>query len=242
MANTFKYALSLMILAVAVMQFIQALARYLLHLPLPGLEELLVYPTLWLYMLGSANASRENTQITANVLDIFMKTDRARTTLRLIGQILSLVVACWLFLWVVDFDVYTRRVWKETSYYFYPLYFAEAAVPLGMGLMVAFTATNLYATASSLLQTGRGRAILRLIALTVCLTLACWLFYQTLGYRTFGRSFLRFVQVGMLGGLGLATAVTAFKLISAAKTFPPENGLVHTAASSNENSPEDRHG
>ena len=48
-----------------------------------GLEESLLYPTLWLYMLGAVNASRENTHIRANVLEIFLSTERQHQVLAL---------------------------------------------------------------------------------------------------------------------------------------------------------------
>ncbi len=152
MDTTFRYVLSVLMLTVAVMQFIQVIARYILNLPLPGLEELLVYPTLWLYLMGSANASRQNTQITANVLDIFLKTKRSKVILLLIGQALSLIIVCWLFYWALDYERYARRIWKETSYLFYPLYLAEVAMPVGIGLMTLFTATNLYKTVKTLVN------------------------------------------------------------------------------------------
>jgi hypothetical protein len=45
-----------------------------LQVPVMGLEETMLYPTLWLYILGAVNASRENTHIRANVLEIFLTT------------------------------------------------------------------------------------------------------------------------------------------------------------------------
>ena len=148
---TFKYVLAALISSVAILQFVQIIARYLLALPLPGLEEILVYPTLWLYMVGSANASRQNTQISANVLDIFLKTERSQKIIRCVAQVLSLIIVCWLFYWAMDFEQYSRKVWKATSYLYYPLYLAEVALPAGLGLMVLFTACNLVTEVRSLL-------------------------------------------------------------------------------------------
>ena len=147
---TFRYALAALITSVALLQFVQIIARYLLALPLPGLEEILIYPTLWLYMAGSANASRQNTQISANVLDIFLKTERSRRILHCIAHALSLIIVCWLFYWAMDFEQYSRKVWKESSYLYYPLYLAEVSLPVGIGLMALFTLNNLLAGLRSL--------------------------------------------------------------------------------------------
>ena len=68
--------LTFLICVVALGQFVQVITRYVLEIPVMGLEESLLYPTMWLYMLGAVNASRENTHIRANVLEIFLSTKR----------------------------------------------------------------------------------------------------------------------------------------------------------------------
>ncbi|MBS3779642.1 MAG: TRAP transporter small permease subunit, partial [Desulfovermiculus sp.] len=74
MERLFRYVLTLLITSVAVLSLYQVIMRYIFEVPVMGLEEILVYPTVWLYFLGSVNASREDTQIKANVLDVFLKT------------------------------------------------------------------------------------------------------------------------------------------------------------------------
>lgn len=139
MERFFRWSLTFLISSVAIMQFIQVIARYILELSLPELEEILLYPTLWLYMLGSVNASRENSQINANVLDIFLKTERAKKLLRCVAQGLSLVVVSWLLYWGADYERYARRVWKEGGSLYLPSYYAEVALPLGLALMALYT-------------------------------------------------------------------------------------------------------
>lgn len=68
MEQKFRYLLTCLIASVALMQFIQVVTRYVFEVPIMGLEESMVIPTVWLYMLGAVNASREDTQIRANVL------------------------------------------------------------------------------------------------------------------------------------------------------------------------------
>ena len=38
--------------SIATLVFIQVILRYVLHHPLMGIEELLLFPTIWLYFLG----------------------------------------------------------------------------------------------------------------------------------------------------------------------------------------------
>ncbi len=135
MDRFFKYALTALICTVALMQFVQVIMRYVFELPIMGLEEVLVYPTLWLYFLGSVNASREDTQIKANVLDVFLKSDRSRQIVRVVADALSLVVSAWLTWWAWDYFLYALKVWKESPTLYIPTFYAESAVFIGMLLM-----------------------------------------------------------------------------------------------------------
>ena len=144
MERFFKYILPLLISAVAAMQFYQVLMRYVFEVPVMGLDEMVVYPTLWLYLLGGVNAAREDTQIKANVLDIFLKTDRSRLTVRVVADIMSVIVSCWLTYWAWDYFLYAKRVWKESPTLYIPTFWAECSLFIGMALMTAYTAWYMF--------------------------------------------------------------------------------------------------
>lgn len=138
MERFFKYALTILISTVAAIAFYQVVMRYIFEIPVMGLEEILVYPTLWLYFLGSVNASREDTQIKANVLDVFLKTDRAKLVVRVIADLMAVVVSSWLTYWAYDYFRYALRVWKESPTLYIPTFYAESSVFVGMVLMTIF--------------------------------------------------------------------------------------------------------
>jgi len=139
-----KYLLTTLICIVALGQFVQVVTRYILQVPVMGLEETMLYPTLWLYILGAVNASRENTHIRANVLEIFLKTDRQHTILAIIGEVISLVVGLWLLSWAWDFTRYAWRVWKESPTLYIPTFYSDVALVIGLALMMLYTAINMY--------------------------------------------------------------------------------------------------
>lgn len=138
-----KYLLTGLICVVALGQFVQVITRYVLQIPVMGLEETMAYPALWLYILGSVNASRENTHIRANVLEIFLKTERGHIVLAIISEAISLVVGLWLLTWAWDFTRYAWRVWKESPTLYIPTFYADVALMLGLGLMMIYTAYHL---------------------------------------------------------------------------------------------------
>ncbi|NOR24354.1 MAG: TRAP transporter small permease subunit [Desulforhopalus sp.] len=139
MERFFKYALPLLISLVAAMEFYQVVMRYIFEIPVMGLDEMLVYPTLWLYILGSVNASREDTQIKANVLDVFLKTEKSILLVRVIADCMAVTVSCWLTYWAYDYFRYALRVWKESPTLYVPTFYAECALFIGLVLMTAYS-------------------------------------------------------------------------------------------------------
>ena len=143
MARLFTFVLSGLLLAVASFQFVQVITRYVLEVPVMGLEEMLIYPTLWLYILGAVNASREDSQIRANVLDIFLKTQRSRLKLAVVAEVISLGIVGWLTWWGWDFFRYSLRVWKESPTLYIPTFYSDCAVFIGLLLMTLWTVASL---------------------------------------------------------------------------------------------------
>ncbi len=152
MERFFKYALPLLISIVALMQFYQVIMRYVFELPVMGLDEIVVYPTLWLYILGSVNAAREDTQIKANVLDVFLKTEKSRLIVRVIADLLSVIVSSWLTYWAWDYFKYAKRVWKESPTLYIPTFWAECALFVGLVLMTIYCGYYLFKNAKKLVS------------------------------------------------------------------------------------------
>ena len=147
-----KYLLTTLICVVALGQFVQVITRYVLQIPVMGLEETMLYPTLWLYMLGAVNASRENSHIRANVLEIFLKTERQHKILAIIGEFISLIVGLWLLSWAWDYTQYAWRVWRESPTLYIPTFYSDVALLIGLTLMMIYTAWHILNHIRSLTQ------------------------------------------------------------------------------------------
>jgi len=132
-----------LICIVALGQFVQVITRYVLQIPVMGLEETMLYPTIWLYMFGAINASRENSHIRANVLEIFISSERAHTILAIVGEIISLVVGLWILSWAWDYTKYAWRVWRESPTLYIPTFYSDVALVIGLMLMMFYTASHL---------------------------------------------------------------------------------------------------
>jgi len=130
--------LFLLLLGIAILVFIQVILRYVLHHPLMGIEELLLFPTIWLFMIGSAHSSLERTQIKAQVIEVFLKSPIGFKTSRIIMGVISLVINCWLTYWAFQYFLYSIRVHKLSATLYIPLIYAESAVFLGFFLMCIY--------------------------------------------------------------------------------------------------------
>nr|WP_067290291.1 TRAP transporter small permease subunit [Marinobacterium profundum] len=143
MERFFRYTLTALISLVALFQFVQVITRYVFEMPLMGLEEIALIPTIWLYILGSVNASREDTQIRANVLEIFLKTDRSRALLQAFSDLISIVISLWMTWWAWKYFSYALRVMKESPTLYIPTIIYESALFLGLVMMTLFTSWHL---------------------------------------------------------------------------------------------------
>jgi TRAP-type C4-dicarboxylate transport system permease small subunit len=99
----------------------------------------MLYPTVWLYILGAVNASRENTHIRANVLEIWLTTPRQHRILAIIGEVISLIVGLWLLSWAWEFTRYAWRIWKESPTLYIPTFYSDVALVVGLTLMMVYT-------------------------------------------------------------------------------------------------------
>ncbi len=131
--------LTVLICVVALGQFVQVITRYVLEIPVMGLEESLLFPTLWLYVLGAVNASRENSHIRANVMEIFLKTERQHQVLAAVGEVISLIIGLWLTYWAWDYAKYSLRVWRESPTLYLPTFWVDCSLLIGLALMMVFT-------------------------------------------------------------------------------------------------------
>ncbi len=154
MERFYKYGLTLLITSVAVLEFIQVMLRYVFQHPMMGLEEVLLYPTLWLYFLGSVNASREDTQIKANVLDVFLKTKKSVMIVKFISDVFSIIVCARLTWWAWDYFRYALRVWKDSPTLYIPTFYAECSMFIGLAAMAVYIVHHMIKSFREIVRVG----------------------------------------------------------------------------------------
>ncbi len=139
-----SFFLVFLMTGVSFLVFGQVLLRYVFRAPLMGIEELLFFPTCWLYLFGAVKASEEGVQVVARVLEIFFKRQKSVWLVRFIASCCSFLVLLWLTYWGWNYWKYAFRMNKESATLFIPMVWAEATVFISFVLMSFYTFLEIY--------------------------------------------------------------------------------------------------
>ena len=128
------------VLAISVLLLVvgQVLLRYVFKAPLMGIEELLFFPTIWLYMLGGANASQERNHISCGILTLYIKKPLTMMKFNIMKNTVSIIVGVWLLYWAYWLFTYSLNLWKTSDLLYIPMFFMESAPFIGLLLMVFY--------------------------------------------------------------------------------------------------------
>ena len=121
-------ALIFLMTVIALLIFIQVLFRYVFHIPMHFVEEILILAAVWLYLLGSVNASREESHINARVLEIFIGKVKNIYLIRMLSAALTAIVTGRFTYWSYDFFLYSLKMWKISLVLGYPMIIMESAM------------------------------------------------------------------------------------------------------------------
>lgn len=144
------------ILAVSVLLIVvaQVLLRYVFKAPLMGIEELLFFPTIWLYMLGGANASQERNHIECGILTLYIKKPKSMMIFNVVKNTVSVFVGVWLLYWAYWLFSYSLNLWKTSDLLYIPMFFMEVAPFVGLVLMVFYAVLQLFDSIKLLVREG----------------------------------------------------------------------------------------
>lgn len=137
--NFQRYLTVGLILALPILVFIQVLLRYVFSAPLMGIEELMLFPTIWLYMLGGACASMKRDHISCGVLTIYIKKNKTNSFFNLVTSVISFIISSFLTFYAFKYFLYSIKVWKVSNLLHIPMFLAESSVFIGLLIMTIYT-------------------------------------------------------------------------------------------------------
>lgn len=132
-----------LLLATVSIVVIQVFLRYVLKAPLMGIEEVLLFPAIWLYMLGGANASWERTHIECGILTLYIKRPFTMKIFRIVKSLFSIGIGFWLLYWAYWYFAYGMRVQKTSAILHIPMVIGQSAIFIGLSLMVFYAIIEL---------------------------------------------------------------------------------------------------
>lgn len=141
-----------MLLLATTMECAQVLLRYIFHLPLMWLDETIVFAAIWMYMLGCANASREDTQIVAKILPVFYPSPRSVAVFDFCARVFSVIISSWLTWHAGEYFFYSLTAYRTTAYLFLPLCIGETAIAAGIALITGYCLVHLLRSVRRLRQ------------------------------------------------------------------------------------------
>ncbi len=125
-------------IAVTTIVSMACLMRALFKIDLVGYEEILVMFAFWLYMIGSAYGTYEKSQITADILNIYLKEGILKSTINLIRSFLTLVLAAWFGLWAFGFTMWGIEMHTKTPVWRLPMVWGQSSIFIGLFLITIF--------------------------------------------------------------------------------------------------------
>lgn len=126
-------------IAIPIIVVYQVILRYVLKMPLMGVEELLVFFIIWLYMISGSVASEQRNHIECGILTLYIKKEQSMRIFNMFKSIFSVGIGMWLCYWAWWYFTYSLKCWKISDVLGLPYFIAESAVFIGFILMLFFT-------------------------------------------------------------------------------------------------------
>lgn len=145
-------------LAVPLIVVYQVLLRYVFHSPLMGIEELLNFPIIWLYMLGGSVASEQRNHISCGILTLYIKKDKSMKLYNVLRDVFSVVICAWLTWWAKWYWSYSFGLWKTSDILRIPMFYAEGIILIGFVLMLFFGIVELVDDTKKYIEACKGTA------------------------------------------------------------------------------------
>lgn len=120
--------------AVCALIFAGAVARYILHTDFYGSEELILLAAFWLYFMGSALASKHNTQIKAEMLDMFIKNEKVLGFSNILKYLISLGMSVVASVWAIQYVQWNININMKSNVFRFPVFIS--VLPIAVSFVV----------------------------------------------------------------------------------------------------------
>lgn len=131
---------------------ITVLLRYVFNSDLFGLEEFIIIPGFWLYFLGAAYGTRDDSHIKADLVTEFVTNKSKVKIIQVITQFITFITCVIMTVWGFDFLLWSYNSGAKSPALNIPSYFSQMSVFIGFLLMSIYFLTNLIRDIISLIK------------------------------------------------------------------------------------------
>ena len=125
-------------IAVCILIFSGAVLRYVFHTDFYGSEELILVAAFWLYFVGSAMAAKHETQIKAEMLDMFVKNKRVLGIASIIKNIINLIMSAVATVWSVQYVMWNITMNVKSNVFRFPVVYAVLPIAISFFLWTIY--------------------------------------------------------------------------------------------------------
>ncbi|MDD3169296.1 MAG: TRAP transporter small permease subunit [Eubacteriales bacterium] len=138
-----RFGLILSAILVTLITFAAVITREL-NVNFLGYEEILIICAFWLYMLGTAYGSYEDSHIKADVIVVMMPEGRMKSTLAMIRNALSLILGILFLAWAFQLFQWTIIMENKTPVWRIPMTVSQSSLLFGLTVASFYHAVYLY--------------------------------------------------------------------------------------------------
>lgn len=125
-------------LVLSALMFTQIILRYVIQLPFLGIEETSVLLGFWLYFLGTAYITRQQTHITGGIADLVIKNPRVKLAIHFAGTIFCILTTMAFTYHGFNYFLFVLKTNRKSTYLAWPTWIWVSALLVGLVLTIFF--------------------------------------------------------------------------------------------------------
>ena len=134
-----EYVMVTMSIVIFSLIFVMVLFRYVFHINLYGMEELILIAAWWLYFAGGSYGSYERSHIMVDFVDEKIKNKMALAKLMIIRSVCTTILSAALTYFSVEFVIWSIQENATTAVLHWSVAYSQIAIVVGFLLMTFYS-------------------------------------------------------------------------------------------------------
>lgn len=124
--------------------FSGAVMRYVFKTDFYGLEEIILFVAFWLYFIGSSYGSYEKSQISADIVSVYIKNEKHKKLMRVITSFFTAGLSIMVCYWSIQFIAWSFKMNPVSPVFRLPMVIPQSSIAIGFILMTFYSIVYFY--------------------------------------------------------------------------------------------------